>query len=174
MFHFSIKKGREIEKLATELEQEFVRFSALQTIHWLASQFRAVEKEYHTYAVLCAYLARAGEAPDKREEDKARVKGIYARVTSLKHVLFLVFLMDFLPPLKTGSLHFQDEDMFLPVVMRKLKELKHSLIGLKGGNGVHMRQFVAEFNDDIWKGMKLNRTAGLGPVTRQRFASTQN
>ena len=97
------------------------------------------------------------------------MKGIYARVTSLKHVLFLVFLMDFLPPLKTGSLHFQDEDMFLPVVMRKLKELKHSFIGLKGGNGVHMRQFVAEFNDDIWKGVKLNRTAGLGPVTRQRL-----
>ena len=128
MFHFSIKKGRKIEKLATELEQEliFVHFSALQTICWLASQFRAVEKEYRNYAVLCAYLERAGEAPDKREEDKARVKGIYARVTSLKHVLFLVFLMDFLPLLKTGSLHFQDEDMFLPVVMRKLKELKHS------------------------------------------------
>ena len=65
MFHFSIKKWREIEKLANELEQEFVRFSALQTIRWLASQFRAVEKEYRNYAVLCAYLERAGEAPDK-------------------------------------------------------------------------------------------------------------
>ena len=109
MFHFSIKKGREIEKLATELEQEFVRCSALQTICWLASQFRAVEKEYRNYAILCAYLEQAGEAPDKRarEEGKERVKGIYDRVTSLKHVLFLVFLMDFLPPLKTGSLHFQ-------------------------------------------------------------------
>jgi predicted Zn-dependent protease len=32
-----------------------------------------------------------------------------------------------------------------------------------------MRQFVAEFNDDIWKGVSLNRTAGLGPVTRQRL-----
>ena len=52
MFHFSIKKGREIEKVANELEETFVKFSGLQTIRWLASQFRAVEKLYTNYSTL--------------------------------------------------------------------------------------------------------------------------
>ena len=40
----------------------------------------------------------------------------------------------FLPPLKVASLNFQDEDMFLPTVSRKLEQLKHSMLSLKNGN----------------------------------------
>ena len=98
MFHFSIKKSREILKVANELEEEFVAFNSLQTIRWLASQFRAVEKIYKNYSILCPYLEHASVAKDKNEEDKARARGIYSRVTSLKFALWLNFLMDFLPP----------------------------------------------------------------------------
>ena len=114
MFHFSIKKGREIEKVANELEETFVKFSGLQTIRWLASQFRAVEKLYTNYSTLCAYLEHASVAPDKNAEDKAKTRGIFARVTSLKFAMWLNFLMDFLPPLKLASFDFEKDEMFLP------------------------------------------------------------
>ena len=169
MFHFSIKKSREILKVANELEEEFVAFSSLQTIRWLASQFRAVEKFYKNYSILCPYLEHASVAKDKNEEDKARARGIYSRVTSLKFALWLNFLMDFLPPLKLASLDFQNEDMFLPTVTRKLKQLKQSILALKNGNGPHMRSFIAKFQNGSWRGVELNRTAGLGPITRQKL-----
>ena len=66
----------------------------------------------------------------------------------MQFVLFLVFMMDFLPPLKVASLNFQDEDMFLPTVSRKLEQLKHSMLSLKNGNGAHMRSFTNECTND--------------------------
>ena len=77
--------------------------------------------------------------------------------------------MDFLPILKLASLDFQNEDMFLPTVTRKLKQLKQSILALKNGNGPHMRSFIAEFQNGSWRGVELNRTAGLGPITRQKL-----
>ena len=121
VFHFSNKKRREIQAVADEMEEEFTNFSGLQTIRWLASQFRAVEKVYDNYYVLCTYLAHACVAPDKKPEDKAKMKGIYQRATSLKFVLYLNFMMDFLQPLKIGFLMFQDDDVLLPVLSRKLQ-----------------------------------------------------
>jgi len=50
-----------------------------------------------------------------------------------------------------------------------LKQLKQSILALKNGNCPHMRSFIAEFQNGSWRGVELNRTAGLGPITRQKL-----
>ena len=59
--------------------------------------------------------------------------------------------------------------MFLPNLIRKLKQFKDSLLSLKDGNGTYMRAFCNQFENGSWRGVQLNRTAGLGPVTRERL-----
>jgi hypothetical protein len=90
-------------------------------------------------------LAHACVAPDKKPEDKAKMKGIYQRATSLKFVLYLNFMMDFLQPLKIASLMFQDDDVFLPVLSRKLQGITDKILSLKGGYGFYKTSFCHQY-----------------------------
>ena len=80
-------------------------------------------------------------------------------------------MMDFLQPLKIASLMFQDDDVFLPVLSRKLQGISDEILSLKGGQGFYMTSFCHQYSaaELSWNGIELNNNAGLGPATRQKL-----
>jgi hypothetical protein len=167
LFHCSTKKRRELFQLADTLDQSISRLGGIQGIRWLASQFRAVDQMYENYEMVVTYMEQL--ALDRTEERATEYEGILNNLKSLTFVRFLVFMKDFLPPLKRVSESFQGSKKLLARTVSSITDAKEQLLNLKNGTGVFMSAFATEqvnYEDRTWRNICVDGGDRRGSRTR--------
>ena len=132
-----------MQSLAAILDEEFSKFGSLKKMRWSASSFRALHKMMKMYPNLVRHL-EALAASKHKHADKAR--GLLPKITSVKFVKYLHYLLDFLLPRSIVSKTFQTEDILISDIPRSLNKCISSLEKLRDGNGHFMAKFGKEFN----------------------------
>ncbi|CAL4179724.1 unnamed protein product, partial [Meganyctiphanes norvegica] len=103
-YHYSPKQGRELSKIATELDQQLAHFGDIQHIQWVASQSRALKALINNYATTCTHFEYIAA---NFTQKASKVRGLLTRLKSPKFLTYLLFMMDFTTVIGRLSEFFQ-------------------------------------------------------------------
>ena len=160
LYLWSGKLTRELQSLAALLDEEFSKFVSLKTMRWSGSSFCALHKMMKMYPNLVRHL-EALAASKHKHADKA--KGLLPKITSVKFVKYLHYLLDFLLPCSIVSKTFQKEDILISDIPRSLNKCISSLEKLRDGNGHFMAMFGKRVQPNF-EGFQRGNTWVEGPV----------
>ncbi|CAL4059898.1 unnamed protein product, partial [Meganyctiphanes norvegica] len=80
-YHYSPKRGRELARVAAELDQDLAHFGGIQQIRWVASQRRALQALHKNYVATCSHFEDIASTSIK-------VKGLLQKLQSPKFLTF--------------------------------------------------------------------------------------
>lgn len=117
-YYYSPKRRREVNEIASIIDEDVVYYSGLQKMRWLASRYHAItalEKHYVTTVMNLQH--KTGSTG----EDGVRAKGILKQFLSKKFVKHLYFLLDVMKILSELSKSFQQDQLCMTDVVVTLE-----------------------------------------------------
>ncbi|XP_062616845.1 zinc finger protein 862-like [Saccostrea cucullata] len=144
-YHYSPKRRRELRAIAEILEKELIHFSNVKQVRWLASKARAIDAVKKNFEQVVTHLEH-NNLSSTYTEGASKALGYVKKITTVKFVKVLHFMLDFLPVVANLSKSFQSETVLLCEVTILVDGAILALEGLKTSNGANMKEFLENFD----------------------------
>ena len=159
-YHYSPKQGRELSKIATELDQQLAHFGGIQHIRWVASQSRALKALINNYAITCTHFEYI--AANSTTTQASKVRGLLTRLKSPKFLTYLLFMMDFTTVIGRLSEFFQTADLMLMDVAPRISATIYELVDMRENPGPNVSSLTS---GNVYNGITLSGV--VEPVLNQ-------
>lgn len=137
----SSKRVREIDEIATVLEEASEKFGKWNAVRWIASKHRTMKAIKKNWKATVAHLEHIGSSSSK--EEAALAKGHLKNIKSVDFVYFLSMMQDFYSVVAKISCAFQSDLLTLSDTQAEIENILESLGELKDEE----RSYVKEMKE---------------------------
>ena len=156
-YSFNPKRRANLRSMAEVLDVDFVTYSDIKSIRWVASKTRAVKAVITDYQATVTHLEQILET-SKRTDEKSQAKKIHSEMLQIKFVKYMHLMMDILTVVTETSQQFQVADLLIMECSEAITTLYTQLHAQTVTPGPNLQNFYAEFDPSsrLYKGIRLN------------------
>ena len=151
----SPKRNKEVKDIADIIDEQFKRPEKANGTRWVDHKLRAVTKMINNWNLIYIHMSNYVEDHTNRAEDRAKAKGILAKIRQFKFVWYLYFMKDVLNEIAKVSLLLQREDIALASAITKLQACSIKINDLIANKGPQLTMFDIDVVDGKLKDHQL-------------------
>ncbi|XP_021357227.1 zinc finger protein 862-like [Mizuhopecten yessoensis] len=177
IFYFyrgSAKRNKEAHDIADMMEDHFYKPAKANGTRWVEHKLMAVAKLKSNWKVIVMHIMNYAEDNTNRGEDRAKAKGIIAKLLQYKFVWYMYFIKDVLLEITRISLLFQREDITVTSAVTKVQSAQLSLRDMINNPGPTLREFDQDVVGDQHKDHTLRNVVAQDCLKKQKGTILQD
>jgi hAT family C-terminal dimerisation region len=156
LYSMSPKNQRELREVAADTETELLRITALFSVRWVASSFRAVSAVWRNYPALHGHFVHASLDNTRSATERAKFQGLAKKLSTVSFLKDLSVMKDVLRELSFLSLKLQSRTCNMVTSYAEVNTTMAVLRALRNaGGGKSTKRLVDTETTHTFKGVPL-------------------
>lgn len=169
------KRNKEIQDLAENMDEHFLKPVRPNGTRWVEHKLKAVFKMISNWKLVAMHLMSYAEDATNRAEDRAKARGIITKIRQYKSIYYLHFIADLLGEVAKISLLFQRDDINVSSAVTKLEAAHLTLHNMLNNKGTHLTKFDTDVVGGLFRDHELlNHQSPLDSLEREKRSIVHN